>query len=63
MTRKKRTEGWEHCPVCGSGQIDGHNIDIEGHYAYQNVTCLNCQATWGEEYIANKRFDIVRGDS
>ena len=62
MWRKRRTRNWNHCPVCGSWAIDGDNIEIEDRWAYQRVSCSICGATWGEEYIANSRYDIEEGD-
>ena len=61
--RTGRTKGWELCPICKSPHIDGGSITIEGLYAYQNVACNKCEASWGEEYKANLRFNIERGDA
>jgi|TARA_R100001086_G_scaffold112979_1_gene57622 formate dehydrogenase maturation protein FdhE len=38
------------CPVCGSSEIEGHSIDIEGQSAFQEVTCLSCPAGWQDVY-------------
>jgi hypothetical protein len=62
LKRTDNTKNWERCPICDSTSIEGGSIEIEGHYAYQQVSCLACNAGWGEEYKANARFNIERGD-
>ena len=49
---------WMTCPVCGSIQIEGGHVEIEGIEAYQEVSCLHCQATWREVYAALQRDNI-----
>jgi len=61
--KAKPVKGWELCPICQSPQVEGGYVEIEGPYAYQQVTCLTCQASWGEEYVAHVRYNIERGDT
>lgn len=60
--RQKATVDWELCPLCGSSSIEGGSVDIEHKWAFQQVTCLNCHATWTEEYAAHSRHNVERGD-
>jgi hypothetical protein len=38
------------CPACGSDQIGGGPVTIEGAAAFQEVSCLECDATWEDVY-------------
>jgi len=38
------------CPFCGANSIEGGHIEIEGNCAYQEVSCLACDATWTDSY-------------
>lgn len=38
------------CPFCGSDQIEGGNIDIEGMIAYQPIKCNDCGEYWQDYY-------------
>lgn len=58
----KPIKGWEICPICQSVHVTGSNVEIEGPYAYQQVSCDVCGASWGEEYVAHTRYNIERGD-
>ena len=49
---------WERCPVCDSPQIEGGNVQIDGTEAWQPVSCLNCEASWTEVYVADMRINI-----
>lgn len=44
------------CPYCGSGDITGSQIDVEGNSAIQEVTCDNCDARWHDVY---KLVDVL----
>ena len=41
------------CPKCGSDQIEGYGIDVEHDKASQKVVCLDCPATWYDQYSLN----------
>jgi hypothetical protein len=58
-----RETNWMGCPLCLSTDITGGSIDIDGKYAYQEIQCDECDATWIEEYVAHRRFDIEGGES
>lgn len=47
---------WDLCHHCG-GSLDGESVTILGRYAYQDVGCLECDATWTEEYEAKRRLE------
>jgi hypothetical protein len=38
------------CPQCGSGDIEGGSVEIDGRHAIQRVRCSECGATWVDEY-------------
>ena len=38
------------CPACGSDEIEGDSITVEGTAAFQAVSCLVCYATWEDVY-------------
>lgn len=38
------------CPYCGSENIEGGSIDIQGKTAQQEVSCLECGAEWNDVY-------------
>jgi len=50
------------CPICGSDDLEGGPISIEGNYAIQEMDCVICEATWMDHYVANHREDIERGE-
>lgn len=39
-----------YCPKCGSKNIAGSFIDIDGVYATQHVDCADCRSTWADVY-------------
>lgn len=42
------------CPICGSTDLSGGSIDLEGGAVYQEVTCQACEAHWTDCYhLAN----------
>jgi len=54
FTSEEYTENHSgECPMCGSTEIKGGSIDIEGHNptrSFQEVMCLNCNAHWQDVY-------------
>ncbi len=54
LTEKQRLDyvmsKWSHCPKCGSEQIQGDSIEIDGNIAWQRVGCLDCDAEWIDTY-------------
>ena len=38
------------CPFCGSEDITGGSIDVEGHSAVQEVSCNECNKEWHDIY-------------
>lgn len=43
-------EGGGRCPVCQSENLSGTEVEIEGHLAFQEVMCLDCNAGWNDVY-------------
>lgn len=39
------------CPFCGSGAIEGAFIEIEANWAFQRVSCNECDKEWTDTYI------------
>ena len=38
------------CPYCGSKQIEGQSVEIDGGGASQEVSCLKCGEQWVDCY-------------
>lgn len=38
------------CPSCGSDEIEGGSVSIEGKKAIQECSCLNCESQWKDTY-------------
>lgn len=38
------------CPFCGSHDIEGGAVEIDGGIAYQPVSCLECDSEWTDTY-------------
>lgn len=38
------------CPHCGSTNIQGYESSFEGKYAFQEVSCGHCFASWSDAY-------------
>ncbi len=55
--------GYNHCPVCHGDQVECHSINVDGDHAYQEVSCLGCDATWTDEYSLTGYCDLEEGDN
>ncbi len=44
------TRAFAHCPFCGSDQVTGDAVDIDGMSASQEVTCDACNEEWRDVY-------------
>lgn len=55
-------EGGTRCPNCESHDIFGGSVDIEGQFAYQDISCANCNARWTDVYTLTlyRNLDIPR---
>lgn len=40
-----------HCPACGSEEVEGEPFEVLENTAGQRMRCLECEATWGNEYV------------
>lgn len=38
------------CPFCGSPDIEGESVEIEGRQAFQHCTCVGCGRGWTDVY-------------
>lgn len=38
------------CPFCGSEDISGEEVNIDGGSASQSVSCMECNASWNDHY-------------
>jgi len=43
--------GYSHCPYCGSADIVGGSVEIDGNGAHQDVTCNECNREWSDVYV------------
>ena len=49
------------CPACGSPQLEGGFVEIQGMEAVQAVSCTECEAAWKEVYSFSRRDNINEG--
>lgn len=40
----------DHCPFCGSDDIEGDRMEIMGTSAYQPIKCNKCGKKWDDIY-------------
>lgn len=56
--------GGAQCPYCGSEDITGDGVEVEGSIASQYVRCLKCYESWTDNfrlvsiYADGKSFDL-----
>jgi len=43
-------DGGSRCPVCGSEDITGAAMDVEGEYHIQEMGCSVCDASWNDVF-------------
>ncbi len=43
--------GGVRCPICGSADIEGAQVEIDGGRATQTVSCVRCCAEWIDDYV------------
>ena len=43
-------DGGAFCPACGSDEIEGSEVNVEGDGAWQPVSCQSCGASWNGLY-------------
>lgn len=56
---KKYVEtGGQYCPYCNGKQIEGGSVDIQDAGAVQEVSCLECEATWEDFYKLTEAWEI-----
>ncbi len=48
--KKKYIECSSKCPFCGSIDIEGGEVDVDGVIARQQITCNGCQKKWNDIY-------------
>lgn len=52
LTPKEYAEenGGLRCPLCGSENLEGSNIQVDAGIAWQNIICEDCEANWSDIY-------------
>ena len=50
------------CPACGSIELEGRSINIDGGTATQGMSCLDCCATWEDVYKLSGYDLLEKGD-
>jgi hypothetical protein len=43
-------DGGSKCPFCGSDEIEGGHMEVDGTTTWQEVTCLKCDESWQDIY-------------
>ena len=56
------THGNSHCPVCGSPDCEGGNIEVFEGGCRQPCKCFNCDSEWNDIYEFAQCGDIWLGD-
>ena len=51
-----------NCLGCGSGNIEGDSIDVEGNTTGQRIRCVDCDLTWVDVYTLSDVVDITYPD-
>ena len=48
------------CPACGSEQVRGGFVEVDGGWAHQRVDCLDCECSWLDDYALVGYWDLQR---
>lgn len=51
IVRDYIAEGGGYCPFCKSENFEGGSIEIIENGAFQECTCLDCNAKWVDKYL------------
>ena len=43
-------DGGVHCPYCGSADIEGSSLEVDGGSTIQKIYCLDCDREWTDVY-------------
>lgn len=43
-------KGGTQCPLCRHDQVEGGELTVNDGFAWQQITCLGCAATWTDNY-------------
>lgn len=43
-------KGGSLCPFCGSDNIEGYSVEIDGNTAWQDIGCNECDNEWRDVY-------------
>ena len=46
------------CPHCGSNDISGGFIEVDGDSAWQEVSCSTCEKEWRDVYKLTEVEDV-----
>ena len=58
-TKKYVDNNGTNCPVCGSDNIEGEEVEVLAGSARQDVYCLECDATWTDVYSLTGYMSLV----
>lgn len=48
---KYLADGGNHCPACGSSEMECSILETDGLAAWRTVECDKCPATWQENFV------------
>ena len=48
--KKKYLKNAGECPKCGSMDIGGDSIEVDGNCCWQTVSCSKCGTNWHDVY-------------
>ncbi len=61
-TETEYLQRYTHCPSCDSDQIEGKSINVDANYAYQEISCVACEASWVDCYTLTGYELIEEGE-
>lgn len=59
LSQRAYLKKFAHCPNCGSEDISGESIDVDGNGASQECGCQNCGASWTDTYKLTGYVNLV----
>jgi hypothetical protein len=59
--KKYIRQGGTRCPFCGSDEIEGSSVEVDGGSAWQEVACNNCDSQWQDVYLLREINDLQDG--
>jgi formate dehydrogenase maturation protein FdhE len=56
--KQKYLKDPDHCPLCGSDNLSGEDIDASGLEAWRDIVCHGCGGHWHEVFTMTSVEDL-----